>query len=87
MRVEGGGGVGKSFLIAAIRTSITKAELLVTATTGKASSLIDGKTIHLVIRFKGDKTFKRGFAGVVPIVSGLKEFQTEMAPVSYIIID
>ena len=55
MLVVGTAGTGKSFLIDALVGLLTEKRVMVTATTGIASFLICGRTIHSVLKLPRNK--------------------------------
>ena len=79
--INGFAGTGKSYLISALK-SLLQQSCTVTATTGKASFNINGKTIHSVLNLpvgpRGNKDLKG---------NSLLRLQDQLRDVKYILID
>ena len=79
--VLGVAGTGKSYLINALR-NLLQQSCAVTATTGKASYNINGRTIHSLLKLPVGPKGKRELAG-----QSLVRLQNNLKDINYIIID
>ena len=79
--INGFAGTGKSYLISALR-SLLQQSCIVTATTGKASFNINGKTIHSVLNLPVGPRGNNDLKG-----QSLSRLQDRLHDVKYILID